>query len=385
MSQSNNNSDTNSNDNHSQSANPNAVDRIVEESLRPVAHLMKDPSVTEILINGPNEVFVERAGKLHKTDAKFADEDTLRAAVVSIAGFVSRRINDEEPRLDARLPSGSRIAAVLYPISRGGTTVSIRKFTQTNISFKDYIQLGAITADAAQFLDVCMFLGKNVLVSGGTGSGKTTLLSLLCSRIPKGQRLIVIEDSSELTIGYEHVVRFETRMANQQGKGEISMKDLLKSSLRLRPDRIIVGEVRSAEAMELINAMNTGHKGCLGTVHANSPEDAIVRLEALAQGGDAKISEKALKSQVASAVDLIIQVSRFSDGSRRIAAISEIVGLNSDGSYEVNTIFNLSRLVRKPDGKLEGHIEPTGNLPTFMNEIIDNRLPFPEAKFRKAI
>lgn len=364
--------------------NSNAVDRIVEESLRPVAHLMKDPSVTEILINGPNEVFVERGGKLQKTDAKFADEDTLRAAVVSIAGFVSRRITDEEPRLDARLPSGSRIAAVLYPISRTGTTVSIRKFTQTSITFKDYIQLGAITADGAQFLDVCMFLGKNILVSGGTGSGKTTLLSLMCSRIPKGQRIIVIEDSSELTINYEHVVRFETRMANQQGKGEVSMKDLLKSSLRLRPDRIIVGEVRSAEAMELINAMNTGHKGCLGTVHANSPEDAIVRLEALAQGGDGKISEKALKSQVASAVDLIIQVSRFSDGSRRIAAISEIVGLNADGSYEVNPIFQMSRMIRRPDGKLEGQIEPSGNLPTFMNEIIDNRLPFPEAKFRKA-
>jgi pilus assembly protein CpaF len=364
--------------------NSNAVDRIVEESLRPVAHLMKDPTVTEILINGPNEVFVERGGKLQKTDAKFADEDTLRAAVVSIAGFVSRRITDEEPRLDARLPSGSRIAAVLYPISRTGTTVSIRKFTQTSITFKDYIQLGAITADGAQFLDVCMFLGKNILVSGGTGSGKTTLLSLMCSRIPKGQRIIVIEDSSELTINYEHVVRFETRMANQQGKGEVSMKDLLKSSLRLRPDRIIVGEVRSAEAMELINAMNTGHKGCLGTVHANSPEDAIVRLEALAQGGDGKISEKALKSQVASAVDLIIQVSRFSDGSRRIAAISEIVGLNADGSYEVNPIFQMSRMIRRPDGKLEGQIEPSGNLPTFMNEIIDNRLPFPEAKFRKA-
>ena len=364
--------------------NSNAVDRIVEESLRPVAHLMKDPTVTEILINGPNEVFVERGGKLQKTDAKFADEDTLRAAVVSIAGFVSRRITDEEPRLDARLPSGSRIAAVLYPISRTGTTVSIRKFTQTSITFKDYIQLGAITADGAQFLDVCMFLGKNILVSGGTGSGKTTLLSLMCSRIPKGQRIIVIEDSSELTINYEHVVRFETRMANQQGKGEVSMKDLLKSSLRLRPDRIIVGEVRSAEAMELINAMNTGHKGCLGTVHANSPEDAIVRLEALAQGGDGKISEKALKSQVASAVDLIIQVSRFSDGSRRIAAISEIVGLNADGSYEVNPIFQMSRMIRRPDGKLEGQIEPSGNLPTFMNEITDNRLPFPEAKFRKA-
>jgi pilus assembly protein CpaF len=356
----------------------------IRQFLTPVVPFLEDPKVSEILINGPSDIFVERAGKLTKTEARFPDEDSLRAAVNSIAQSVGRRIDADEPRLDARLPDGSRIAAVIPPCARNGTTVSIRKFTQSKISFKDYIQMGAISQDGAQFLDICMFLGKNILVSGGTGSGKTTLLSLLCSRIPKGQRVIVIEDSSELSISYEHVVNFETRMADQQGKGEVSMKDLLKSSLRLRPDRIIVGEVRSSEALELINAMNTGHKGCMGTVHANSPEDAIIRLEALAQGGDSKISEKALRAQVSSAIDLIVQISRFSDGSRRITAISEVRGYDAQGNYDVAPIFSMSRLVRSPDGSLKGQLEATGEIPSFMHEIIDNNLPFPQSKFVKA-
>lgn len=355
----------------------------IRQFLGPVVPYLEDSTISEILINGPSEIFVEREGKLEKTQIRFPDEDSLRAAVNSIAQSVGRRVSEEEPRLDARLPDGSRIAVVIPPCARNGTTVSIRKFTQKSISFKEYVKMGSLTADGAQFLDLCMFLGKNILVSGGTGSGKTTLLSLLCSRIPKGQRVIVIEDSSELNITYEHVVNFETRMADSLGKGEVSMKDLLKSSLRLRPDRIIVGEVRSSEAIELINAMNTGHKGCLGTVHANSPQDAIVRLEALAQSGDAKISERALKYQVASAIDLIVQVSRYSDGSRRIAEISEVRGFNPDGSYEVVPIFQMSRMVRGVDGRLSGQLEPTGELPSFMQEITDNQLPFSEAKFRR--
>ncbi|MGZ3692335.1 MAG: CpaF family protein [Pseudobdellovibrio sp.] len=363
---------------------------VIERALGPVQEYLQDPGVSEVLINGPDQIFVERKGKLELTPAKFPDEDNLQAAINSIAQSVGRRINKEEPRLDARLPiiegspaSGSRIAAVLPPISRQGTVISIRKFTASKISPADYIKYGTITPDAWMFLDLCMFLGKNIIVSGGTGSGKTTLLSLLCSRIPKGQRVLVIEDSSELQIDYEHIVRFETRQADLSGKGEVTIKDLLKSALRLRPDRIIVGEVRSAEALELINAMNTGHKGSMGTVHANSPEDAIVRLEALAAGGDAKISEKALVSQVASAIEIIVQISRYSDGSRKIGAISEIRGIGPDGKYIVVPIFEIQKLVRKPDGKLEGGIEPTGNIPSFFQEIIDNKINFPASKFKK--
>ncbi|MBC7421799.1 MAG: CpaF family protein [Bdellovibrio sp.] len=365
---------------------------VIARALGPVNEYLNDPGVSEVLINGPNQIFVERGGKLELTTAKFPDEDTLQAAINTIAQSVGRRINKDEPRLDARLPiiegspaSGSRIAAVLPPISRQGTVISIRKFTASKITPAEYIKYGTITPDAWQFLDLCMFLGKNLIASGGTGSGKTTLLSLLSSRIPKGQRLLVIEDSSELQIDYEHLVRFETRQADIMGKGEVTIKDLLRSALRLRPDRIIVGEVRSAEALELINAMNTGHKGSMGTVHANSPEDAIIRLEALAAGGDAKISEKALVSQVASAIEIIVQISRYSDGSRKIGAISEIRGVGPDGKYIVVPIFAIDKLVRRNDGKLEGGIEPTGNLPSFYQEILDNKINFPAAKFQKAI
>jgi len=363
---------------------------VITRALAPVTDFLNDPGVSEILINGPNQIFVERKGKLELTQAQFPDEDNLQAAINSIAQSVGRRINVDEPRLDARLPiiegspaSGARIAAVLPPISRQGTVISIRKFTASKITPADYIKYGTITPDAWQFVDLCMFLGKNIIVSGGTGSGKTTLLSLMCSRIPNGQRVLIIEDSSELQVEYEHIVRFETRQADQMGKGEVTIKDLLKSALRLRPDRIIVGEVRSSEALELINAMNTGHKGSMGTVHANSPEDAIVRLEALAMGGDAKISEKALVSQVASAIEIIVQISRYSDGSRKIGTISEVRGVDEDNKYIVVPIFEIQNLVRKPDGKLEGYIEPTGNVPSFYQEIVDNKINFPLTKFQK--
>lgn len=356
----------------------------IKNFLGPIGYLLEDPGVSEILVNGPEEVFVERSGKLSRVEeARFRDDDELLAAITSIAQSVGRRISTEDPRLDARLPDGSRVAAVIRPCSLKGPALSIRKFTNSSISLKQYVELGALSPDGAQFLSLCMYLGKNILVSGGTGSGKTTLLTLLCNLIPKGQRIIVIEDAHELKVNYEHVLFLETRHADAQGKGEVSMKDLLKSSLRLRPDRIIVGEVRSSEALELLNAMNTGHKGCLGTIHANSPSDAIVRLEALAQGGDAKISEKALRYQVSSAIDLIVQVSRYSDGSRRIGEISEVRGFLPDGSYDVVPIYKIPRLTRKADGKLEGSLEPTGEIPSFMEEIVDNKLPFSAEKFKK--
>jgi pilus assembly protein CpaF len=359
-----------------------AHDDAIKNYLKPVQELWSDPTVTEILINGPNDIFFERKGKLERAEGcKFDSEDDLITAVNAIAGSIGRRITLEEPRLDARLKDGSRIHAVIRPCALNGPTVAIRKFTQTKIGFKDYIKLGAITPDAANFLEICSYLGKNTLVSGGTGSGKTTLLSLLCSRIPKGYRVIVIEDSAELSIDYEHVVRFETRMADEQGLHEVNMRDLLKSSLRLRPDRIIVGEVRSSEAMELIQAMNTGHKGSMGTIHANSPNDSLVRLEALAMGGDAKISEKALQYSIAGAIDLVIQISRLSDGSRRVMTIAEVRGLDKDYNYIVVPIYQMSPLVRAADGKLAGQLEPSGEIPSFMGEIEDSRIPFPRSKF----
>lgn len=353
----------------------------IKNFLQPIWHLLSDEKVTEVMINSFDEIWVEIAGRVQKTEAKFRDEDSLRAAVNNIANSVKRRIDEQEPRLDARLPNGYRIHAVIPPLARKGTTMAIRKFSSVQFTFKDYVSIGAMTADAAQFLDICMKLGKNILVSGGTGSGKTTLLSVLCNRIPRGQRIIVIEDSSELKVEYEHVVLFETRMPNEQGEGEVTMRDLLKSSLRLRPDRIIVGEVRGAEALELIQAMNTGHKGCLGTIHANSPQDALVRLEALAQGGDSQLSERALRHQIGSAIEIVVQVSRYPDGSRRIGSIAEVLGFNPDGSYNVAPIFELSRLQRQSDGRLKGELQSTGILPSFIEEMEDNQIPFPRSKF----
>jgi pilus assembly protein CpaF len=362
-----------------------AAREAVKNFLGPIGYLLDDPTVTEILVNGPNEIFVERKGKLQRIpEAKFRDEDDLLAAITSIAQRVGRRISFDEPRLDARLDDGSRVAAVIRPCSLKGPALSIRKFTQSSLTLKEYVELGALTADGAQFLSIAMYLGKNILVSGGTGSGKTTLLTILCNLIPPGQRVIVIEDAHELKMHYEHVLFLETKHANAQGKGAVTIKDLLISSLRLRPDRIIVGEVRSSEALELINAMNTGHKGCMGTIHSNSPADGIVRLEALAQGGDAQISEKALRYQVSAAIELIIQVSRLSDGSRKITEIAEVRGYTDAKGYDVVPLFKISRLTRKPDGKLEGKLEATGEIPSFMEEIVDNKLPFPKSKFQKA-
>lgn len=347
----------------------------IQGFLGPILNYLSDESVSEILINGPQEIFIERKGKLEKTDAQFADEDALQAAVKNIAQSVGRRISQNEPTLDARLPDGSRIHAVFPPCARNGTVVSIRKFMKSKITFPDYIKWGSISLDAAQFLDVCMFLGKNILVSGGTGSGKTTLLSLLSSRIPKNQRVILIEDASELTLDYDHVVKFETRMPDEEGKGEVKMRDLVKSSLRLRPDRIIVGEVRGAEALELVNAMNTGHNGCLGTIHANSPADSLVRLETLAMSADSQISEVAIRQQITSAVQLVVQISRFHDGSRRVTHISEVRGVNPDKSYNVVDIFR---------SNVSGNmLAPTGEAPSFIDEIEAGKIPFGKEKFAK--
>jgi pilus assembly protein CpaF len=349
--------------------------------LTPVVPYLEDPEVTEVLINGHEEVFIETKGKLHKTPAKFKSEDELLAGITAIANYVGRRINFDEPRMDARLPDGSRIHAVIRPCAQSGPTVAIRKFSKVEVDFKKYIEWGAITPDAAQFLEIAMFLGKNILVSGGTGSGKTTLLGLLCGRIPPGQRVIVIEDASELTIHYEHVVRFETKTADAQGEGEVTIFDLLKSSLRLRPDRIIVGEVRGPEAFELIQAMNTGHKGCLGTIHSNSAEDALVRLESLALGAGG-VSEKALQHSIGSAIDLVIQISRLRDGSRRVMSISEVFGQDEKNNYIIKDIFNIPSLRLQADGTLKGDVAPTGELPSFINEIEENRIPYPRSKFR---
>jgi pilus assembly protein CpaF len=350
--------------------------------LSPVKQYLDEDAVSEILVNGPNEIFVERRGLLEKTPAKFHDEQALQAAVRNIAQFVGRRIDEENPILDARLPDGSRVAAVLPPCSRKGTTLSIRKFSRSSTSFVDLINRGSISKDAARFLDVCIYLAKNLIISGGTGSGKTTLLGLLASRIPSTQRMLIIEDSSELKVNSDHVVFFETKHSDEMGKGEVSIRDLIKSALRLRPDRIVVGEVRGPEALDLITAMNTGHGGSMGTTHANTPYDGLVRLETLAMMGDTQVPVAAIRRQIASAIHLVVQIKRLADGSRKITSITEVIPeVDEQGRYKIQDIFKFVQRGKTAEGKIIGEFVPTGVLPTFMEEIELNRLPFPREKF----
>lgn len=356
----------------------------ISNFLKPIKNLLEDKDVTEIMINGPFEIFIEKKGLVTKAPNKFADEEALMASMRSIAQSVGRVIDTDNPRLDARLPDGSRIAVVLPPMAKNGTTVAIRKFSEEKLGLKDLINFGSLSHEGARFLDCCMHLGKNTLVSGGTGSGKTTMLNVLGSRMPKTQRLLIIEDSSELQIKAEHVVQFETRKGNPaMGVKAITIRDLLESALRLRPDRIIVGEVRGGEALDLLNAMGTGHEGSMGTVHANSPLDACTRLETLCLMGDTKIPPDAIKNMVASALNLIVQCHRYHDGGRRTSHISEVLGVDEYGRYIVKDIFKWVQTGKDTEsGLFEGSMVPTGYVPTFFHEFVANKLPFPKSQFK---
>jgi pilus assembly protein CpaF len=352
--------------------------------LSPIGDLLKDPSVSEIMINGPHEIFVEKKGLVFRVPNKFLDDESLMASMRAVAQSVGRVIDSDNPRLDARLPDGSRIAVVIPPMAKNGTTVAIRKFSEEKLGLKDLISFGSISPDAARFLDCVMYLGKNTLVSGGTGSGKTTMLNVLGGRMPKTQRLLIIEDAVELQIKAEHVVQFETRKGNRErGIKEVTIRDLMESALRLRPDRIIVGEVRGPEALDLLNAMGTGHDGSMGTVHANTPEGACTRLETLCLMGETRIPPDAIRKMVGSTLQMIVQCSRYHDGGRRTSHISEVLGVDEHGRYVVRDIFRWVQTGKDPQtGKFIGEMIPTGYVPSFFDEFIANKLPFPKTNFR---
>ncbi|MFA5582921.1 MAG: CpaF family protein [Bacteriovoracaceae bacterium] len=352
--------------------------------LSPIGDLLKDPTVSEVMINGPFDIFIEKKGLVYRVPNKFPDDEALMASMRAVAQSVGRVIDADNPRLDARLPDGSRIAVVIPPMAKNGTTVAIRKFSEEKLGLKDLISFGSLSPDGARFLDCCMYLGKNTLVSGGTGSGKTTMLNVLGSRMPKTQRLLIIEDAAELQIKAEHVVNFETRKGNpERGIKEVTIRDLMESALRLRPDRIIVGEVRGPEALDLLNAMGTGHDGSMGTVHANSPVDACTRLETLCLMGETKIPPDAIRKMVGSALQLIVQCSRYHDGGRRTSHISEVLGVDEHGRYVVKDIFRWVQTGKDPEtGKFIGEMVPTGYIPTFFEEFVANKLPFPKTNFK---
>ncbi|EQC52323.1 CpaF family protein [Bacteriovorax sp. DB6_IX] len=355
----------------------------ISSLLSPIGDLLEDEGVSEVMINGPHEIFVEKKGLVFKVPNQFADEGALVSAMRAIAQSVHRTIDEDNPRLDARLPDGSRIHVVLPPMAKNGTTVAIRKFSKEKLTLKDLIEFGSLSEMGARFLDICVFLGKNVLVSGGTGSGKTTMLNVLGSRMPKTQRLIIIEDAAELQVKADHVVNFETRKADpMKGVDEVSIRDLVISAMRLRPDRIIVGEVRGDEALDLVQVMNTGHDGSMGTVHANNPIDACTRLETLCLMGETKIPPDAIRKMVGSALQVIVQCNRYHDGGRRTSHISEVLGVDAHGNYIVKDIFKWVQTGRDPEtGKYIGEMVPCNYVPTFFEDIVVNKLPFPKSNF----
>ncbi len=351
--------------------------------LAPIGDLLKDSSVSEIMINGPKDIFIEKKGQCIKVPNQFPDNESLMASMRAVAQSVGRVIDADNPRLDARLPDGSRIAVVIPPMAAMGVTVAIRKFSEEKLGLKDLINFGSLSPEGARFLDCCMYLGKNTLVSGGTGSGKTTMLNVLGGRMPKHQRLLIIEDAAELQIKADHVVRFETRKANpERGIKEVTIRDLVESALRLRPDRIIVGEVRGPEALDLLNAMGTGHDGSMGTVHANTPMDACTRLETLCLMGETRIPPDAIRKMVGSALHMIVQCSRYHDGGRRTSHISEVLGVDEHGRYIVKDIFRWIQTGKDENGKYIGQMAPTGYVPTFFEEFVANKLPFPRTNFK---
>jgi pilus assembly protein CpaF len=333
--------------------------------LKPILVYLDDESVSEIMINGPTDIWIERKGMVTKTDAFFTEEGLIGAAR-NMAQFVGRPLTDERPRLDARLPDGSRIHVVLPPIARKGTTIAIRKFFKDKLKPESLIQFGSITQQMIRLIEAAVRVKLNMLVSGGTGSGKTTLLNVLSSLIPDEERILTIEDSAELQLQQSHLVPFESRPADKFGKGEVSMGHLLMSALRLRPDRIIVGEVRGGEAFDLMQAMNTGHGGSMSTVHANTPTDSLRRIESLCLMSSIDMPLVAVRAQVASAINFIVCCERLQDGSRKTIAVSEVLPLNDKGDYRTQDLFLYIPVAKDEDGKVLGYHAPTGILPTFL-------------------
>ena len=343
---------------------------VFNEAMRlgPLEELLADDSVSEIMVNGPHKVYIERKGKLVLSDCQFTDDASVLAVIERIVAPLGRRIDESQPYVDARLADGSRVNAIIAPLALSGPTITIRKFSKSALTPEDFIRFGTWTHNAAEFMKLCVILRKNIIVAGGTGSGKTTLLNLLSGYIPSSERIVTVEDAAELRLQQPHVVRLEARPPNIEGKGAVTIRDLVKNCLRMRPDRIIVGECRSGEALDMLQAMNTGHDGSLTTVHANSPRDVISRLETMVMMSGMELPSKAIREQIASAVDIIIHESRLSDGSRKVVAITEVTGL--EGSQIVmQDIFAFNQTGVGENGKVLGEFKPTGAVPTWLDEL----------------
>ncbi|MFW6132653.1 MAG: CpaF family protein [Planctomycetota bacterium] len=320
-------------------ARTNIFEKTVEHFLAPILPFLEDPDVSEVMVNNPREIYVERSGKLEKTDAQFADDESLMAAVNNVLQYTGKRLTPEHPLLDSRLPDGSRVHVILPPLSRGGICMTIRKFARVTFDADHLLDLGSWTSEVMEYVRMCVLAEKNILIAGGTSSGKTCLLNVLSGFIPPHQRIVVIEDSAELELQQSHVISLEARHPDRWGRGEVTITDLFRSALRLRPDRVLIGEVRGGEALDMIQAMTSGHAGSMSTLHAHTPMDALTRLETLAMMSKLELPLHALRAQIASAIDVIIQVTRFTDGRRGLTQASEVLPLDDQGHYAVEDLF----------------------------------------------
>jgi pilus assembly protein CpaF len=337
--------------------------------LGPLEDLLADPTVSEIMVVDRATIYIERRGRLELTGQRFSSEDALRSAIERIVTPLGRRIDESTPMVDARLKDGSRVNAIIPPLALRGPCLTIRKFSSKKLGIEDLIGFGSMDERMARFLTRSVIARRNILVSGGTGSGKTTLLNVLSSAIPEDERIVTIEDAAELKLHQPHVVSLETRPPNMEGKGEYSIRDLVKNALRMRPDRIVVGECRGGEALDMLQAMNTGHDGSLTTTHANSPAEAVARLETLVLMGGLELPARAIREQIASSIHLVVQQARFVDGSRKVTDIAEVVGIDEDGTVQLESIFQFHRLPSER-GRVVGEFRATGYMPSFLNEFI---------------
>jgi pilus assembly protein CpaF len=362
------------------------IDEVLDETFGfgPLEMLLKDPTISDILINGPYKIFVERRGKMEKSDVKFRDNEHLMQIIDRIVSKVGRRVDETSPMVDARLPDGSRFNAIIPPLALDGASVSIRRFGSNPLKLEDLLNYKAFTPEMAMLMEACIKARLNIVISGGTGCGKTTLLNTLSSFIPHEERVITIEDAAELQLQQEHVVRLETRPPNIEGKGAVSTRDLVRNALRMRPERIIIGECRGAESLDMLQAMNTGHAGSMTTLHANTPRDAQARLETMIMMAGLELPIKAMRQQISSAVDLIIQANRLQGGPRKVTSLTEVMGMEQD-IIVMQEIFRFRQLGIDQNGRAVGQFESSGVRPAFVNRIESAGIKLPSNLFQERI
>lgn len=348
----------------------------------PIEPLLRDPTVTEVMVNRPDQIYCERFGKLELSDIQFRDQEHIRHVIDKIVTPLGRRVDESSPMVDARLPDGSRVNAIIPPLSLNGAVLTIRKFSVDPYTVEDLIGFGSITQGMAAFLAACVKIKLNILVSGGTGTGKTTLLNVLSSFIPEGERVVTVEDAAELKLHQPHVVRLESRPPNIEGKGEIKIRDLVRNCLRMRPDRIVVGEVRGGECLDMLQAMNTGHEGSISTVHANTPRDALARMETMVMMSGMELPSRAIREQIAAAIHLIVQIGRLSDGSRRVVSVCEVHGMEGN-VIVLQDLFTFQQKGVGEGGKVLGTLQPSGMIPRFMERFNAAGIHMPVEIFKR--